>query len=61
MGKKKEKKPDLEEALIKAYQNWENTRETGCRDPFYDDSVNLNLLRNHMQQILQKEYRGQEI
>lgn len=48
MGKKKEKEPDLEEALIKAYQNWENTRETGCRDPFYDDSVNLNLLRNHI-------------
>lgn len=48
MGKKKEKEPDLEESLIKAYQNWENTRETGCHDPHYDDSVNLNLLRNHI-------------
>lgn len=48
MGKRTEKEPDLEEALIKAYQNWENTRETGCHDPHYDDSVNLNLLRNHI-------------
>ncbi len=39
---------DLEEELKKSYQNWENMRKTGGSDPFYDDSIGLNLIRNHI-------------
>ena len=53
------KEINLEEELEKSYRDWDSTRETGCSDPFYDDSVNLNLLRNHIiywKQELYKKY-----
>ena len=28
--------------------NWNSHYKYGCRDPFYSDGVNMNLLRNHM-------------
>ncbi len=46
MGKKKE--PDLEERLKQNYERWEYLREFGGSDPFWDDSSNMNLVRNHI-------------
>lgn len=46
MGKKKE--PDYEAELIQEYEHWEYLKEYGGSDPFYDDSVNMNLTRNHI-------------
>lgn len=46
MGKKKE--PDLEERLKQDYEQWEYLREFGGSDPFWDDSSNMNLVRNHI-------------
>ncbi len=46
MGKKKE--PDLEERLKQDYESWEYLREFGGSDPFWDDSTNMNLVRNHI-------------
>lgn len=46
MGKKKEE--DLEERLKEDYRRWEHLKEYGGSDPFWDDSVNMNLVRNHI-------------
>ena len=46
MGKKKE--PDMEAELASEYERWEHYREHGGSDPFYDDAMNMNLIRNHI-------------
>lgn len=46
MGKKKE--PDFEERLKQDYERWDYLREFGGSDPFWDDSANMNLVRNHI-------------
>jgi hypothetical protein len=46
MGNKKEL--DLEERLKQDYERWEHLREYGGSDPFWDDSVNMNLIRTHI-------------
>ena len=46
MGKKEE--TDWEERLKQDYERWEYLREYGGSDPFWDDSVNMNLVRNHI-------------
>lgn len=46
MGKKKE--PDYEAELIREYEHWEYLKEYGGSDPFWDDSVNMNLTRTHI-------------
>lgn len=45
-GKKSEQ--DYEMELVREYEHWENMREYGCSDPFYDDATNMNLTRNHI-------------
>lgn len=47
MGKR-EKKPDMEKELAREYERWEHLWKHGGNDPFYDDAVNLNLVRNHI-------------
>ena len=44
----KEDKKDYEAELIRLYGHWEYLKEFGGSDPFYDDSVNMNLTRNHI-------------
>ena len=34
--------------LEESYARWEYMYENGCTDPFYEDGVNLNLVRNHI-------------
>ena len=34
--------------LKRTLANWENHQKYGCNDPFWSDSTNMNLLRNHM-------------
>lgn len=46
MGKQKES--DLEAELTDEYKRWEYLKEYGGSDPFYDDSVNMNLTLNHI-------------
>jgi len=46
MGKKP--KEDYGMSLQKAYESWNYLREHGGNDPFYEDGVNMNLVRNHI-------------
>lgn len=40
------------QALIKkiraSYKYWHEIAEHGCSDPFWEDGVNMNLIRNHI-------------
>ena len=47
MGKEK-KEPDMERELAQEYERWEHLWKNGGSDPFHDDAVNLNLVRNHI-------------
>lgn len=49
MAKKaKKEKENLEQKLKERFEAWDMLREYGCSDPFWDDSVNMNLVRNHI-------------
>lgn len=39
---------DYAAALEKSFARWDFIRENGCSDPFWADSVNMNLVRNHI-------------
>ena len=56
--KKQKHETDYAAALEESYARWECLYEYGGSDPFYEDGVNLNLVRNHIiyyKQILEKE------
>lgn len=44
----KKEKIDYEAQLIREYEHWEHFKKYGGSDPNYDDSVNMNLTRNHI-------------
>ena len=44
----KKEKENLEQQLRERFDAWDRLREYGCSDPFWDDSVNMNLVRNHI-------------
>jgi hypothetical protein len=44
----KEKGLSLEQELINSFERWNNIFKYGCRDPFWADGTNLNLVRNHI-------------
>ena len=56
--KKQKHETDYAAALEESFARWEHLYEYGGSDPFYEDGVNLNLVRNHIiyyKQILEKE------
>ena len=44
----KDERAELESQLIKSYEHWEDIHNYGGNDPFHEDGVNLNLIRNHI-------------
>lgn len=49
----------MEKELVQEYERWEYLWEHGGSDPFYDDAVNLNLIRNHIsywKRMMEEEY-----
>lgn len=38
----------MEKATVQLYQRWQFVYENGCKDPNWEDGMNLNLLRNHL-------------
>jgi len=36
------------EQCRKSYEQWQSIFENGCHDPFWEDVINLNLVRNHI-------------
>lgn len=49
---------DYGKALENSYERWEHIYKHGCYDPFFEDGVNLNLVRNHIihyKEMLEKE------
>lgn len=58
MGRNK-KKENYEDMLKERFTHWEETYKHGCKDPFWPDGVNLNLIRNHIiyaKRQLEQEY-----
>ena len=56
--KKQKHETDYAAALEESYARWAHLYEYGGSDPFYEDGVNLNLVRNHIvyyKQMLEKE------
>ena len=45
---KKDEKQKLESKLIASYEEWEYYHDYGGHDPFNEDGVNMNLIRNHI-------------
>lgn len=39
---------DYEASLQERFDRWDNVYENGCRDPFWSDGTNLNLIRRHI-------------
>lgn len=46
--KKQKHEIDYAAELEESYARWEYLYENGCSDPFYEDGINLNLVRNHI-------------
>ena len=46
--KKKYEDIDYRSELERSFERWEYIRDNGASDPFYEDGVNLNLVRNHI-------------
>lgn len=44
----KDERAELESKLIASYEEWEYYHEYGGHDPFNEDGVNMNLIRNHI-------------
>lgn len=38
----------MEMQCRQSYEQWDNIYANGCQDPFWEDGVNLNLVRNHI-------------
>ena len=38
----------MEMQCRQSYEQWDNIFANGCQDPFWEDGVNLNLVRNHI-------------
>ena len=38
----------MEMQCRQSYEQWDNIFTNGCQDPFWEDGVNLNLVRNHI-------------
>ena len=39
---------DITNNLIDRYNRWKHIYLNGCSDPFWEDGVNINLVRNHI-------------
>lgn len=48
MGKAIKKLRKLEQELEQVFERWSYLRVNGGSDPFYEDGVNMNLVRNHI-------------
>ena len=47
--KKKDMVAEYTASLEERFDRWDEVYKNGCRDPFWSDGVNLNLIRNHIQ------------
>lgn len=47
-GKRKESIQDIVSELYNSYLRWKTIYNQGCSDPFWQDGINLNLVRNHI-------------
>ena len=45
---RKNNNEDYVASLQERFDRWDNVYENGCRDPFWTDGVNLNLIRQHI-------------
>lgn len=45
---KKNRNEDYTASLQERFDRWDSVYQNGCRDPFWSDGVNLNLIRNHI-------------
>ena len=48
MAKKQDPKKELAQQLRDSHSRWQHLLEFGGQDPFYEDGVNMNLVRNHI-------------
>ena len=48
MTKKQSPKEELAQQLRESHRRWQHLLEFGGQDPFYEDGVNMNLVRNHI-------------
>lgn len=52
MLERKNEKIPLMEGLVaeceNSYNRWQDIYENGCSDPFWEDGLNLNIIRNHI-------------
>lgn len=48
MAKKQDPKKELAQQLRDSHSRWQHLLKFGGQDPFYEDGVNMNLVRNHI-------------
>lgn len=48
MKKKGPTIPELQKSIQESFKRWDLIRRKGTHDPFYEDGVNLGLVRNHI-------------
>lgn len=46
--RKKQEQPNLKDQLMESVKRWHTLKEVGGSDPFWEDGVNMNLVRNHI-------------
>ncbi len=54
----------LREELGKSYSRWEEIAREGCADPFWEDGVNMNFVRNriiHLYRLLEDKWDGVQL
>lgn len=39
---------EIRKELDDRFRRWEDIQKNGCNDPFWEDGVNMNLVRNHI-------------
>lgn len=39
---------ELQKSIKDSFKRWDHIHRKGTRDPFYEDGVNLDLVRNHI-------------
>lgn len=43
-----ERREKIQAEIRAEFQRWDHIQKHGCRDPFWPDGVNINLVRNHI-------------